>query len=161
MPDSYWVDETFAAGEYPGAAAEHVARQRLSRFASAGIGLFLDLTHPADGLAPYEHLLVSGERMHRPIVDMGTPTERELVDTLDAIDAAIESGTRLYVHCWGGIGRTGTVVGCWLVRHGMDAGDAVELIRERRQGIPSIRRYPESPQTRAQHRFVHAWRPGH
>ena len=24
---------------------------------------------------------------------------------------------RVYVHCWGGVGRTGTVVGCWLVRH--------------------------------------------
>ena len=31
----------------------------------------------------------------------------------------------VYVHCWGGIGRTGTVVGCWLVRHGMTGDEAL------------------------------------
>lgn len=31
---------------------------------------------------------------------------------LDAIDARLEAGKSVYVHCWGGIGRTDTVAGC-------------------------------------------------
>jgi len=31
--------------------------------------------------------------------------------TLDAIYDAIDAGETLYLHCWGGVGRTGTVVG--------------------------------------------------
>ncbi|MFZ5949388.1 MAG: fused DSP-PTPase phosphatase/NAD kinase-like protein [Candidatus Rifleibacteriota bacterium] len=28
------------------------------------------------------------------------------------------AGKPVYVHCWGGLGRTGVVVGCWSRRHG-------------------------------------------
>ena len=37
---------------------------------------------------------------------------------LDAIDTAMRDGKTVYLHCWGGVGRTGNVVGCSLVRHG-------------------------------------------
>ena len=54
------------------------------------------------------------------IVDMDVPrSQQQTAGILDAIDKALEDGKNVYVHCWGGIGRTGTVVGCWLVRHGM------------------------------------------
>ena len=48
---------------------------------------------------------------------------------LDDVDAALADGGAVYVHCWGGIGRTGTVVGCWLVRHGLDDGDPIARSR--------------------------------
>ena len=35
---------------------------------------------------------------------------------MDTIDAALHAGHSVYVHCWGGHGRTGTEVGCYLVR---------------------------------------------
>ena len=47
---------------------------------------------------------------------------------LDDVDAALADGRTVYVHCWGGIGRTGTVVGCWLMRHGLDEGDPIRRI---------------------------------
>ena len=160
IADSYWVDGLLAAGEYPGAKAEDVARQRLALFEEAGIGLFLDLTHPDDLLAPYEHLLETARRSHHPIIDTWIPSEAEMTAALDAIDDVVAVGTRVYVHCWGGIGRTGTVVGCWLVRHGAEPGDAIELIRARRRGTPDYGEQPESPQTSAQHRFVRQWGAG-
>ena len=41
---------------------------------------------------------------------------------LDCIDRHLERGDVVYVHCWGGVGRTETVVGCWLTRHGGGSG---------------------------------------
>ncbi len=42
-------------------------------------------------------------------------------------------GCTVYVHCWGGNGRTGAVVGCRLRRHGYaGVGDAIELLRRLR-----------------------------
>lgn len=49
---------------------------------------------------------------------MRTPTVDQMRAILDAIDRA--AGSIVYVHCWGGHGRTGTVAGCYLVRHGQD-----------------------------------------
>ncbi|WP_374108489.1 hypothetical protein [Nostoc sp. XA010] len=34
---------------------------------------------------------------------------------LPPIDRALNGQEKVYVHCWGGIGRTGIVVGCYLV----------------------------------------------
>lgn len=33
----------------------------------------------------------------------------------------------VYLHCWGGIGRTGTIVGCWLARNGFPGKAALCL----------------------------------
>ncbi|MEZ4622417.1 MAG: hypothetical protein R2867_43905 [Caldilineaceae bacterium] len=55
----YWViPGRFMAGEYPGAYRATVARQRLQSYLAAGITEFIDLTHPNDGLAPYENILL-------------------------------------------------------------------------------------------------------
>ena len=54
--------------------------------------------------------------LHLPIVD-GSVTADALVDALcDDLIARIRAGRRLYVHCWGGHGRTGTVVAIILGR---------------------------------------------
>jgi protein-tyrosine phosphatase len=77
---------------------------------------------------------------------------------LDDIDAALEDDRPVYVHCWGGKGRAGTVVGCYLVRHKLAAPDAaLARITELRQGIiPS----QASPETQEQCDFVRGWKPG-
>jgi protein-tyrosine phosphatase len=75
---------------------------------------------------------------------------------LDDIDEARETGATVYVHCWGGVGRTGTVIGCWLVRHGLDGGDAIERIAELRREIPGARPSPETP---GQIALVKNWKP--
>jgi protein-tyrosine phosphatase len=81
-----------------------------------------------------------------------------MVAILDAIDASMKLNRPVYVHCWGGVGRTGTVIGCWLLRHGLAKPATVldVLMRIRRQDRE--RRHRMSPETSQQQRFVKQWR---
>ena len=87
--------------------------------------------------------------------DFGIPGIGQMRMILDTIDEAIAAGRTVYVHCYAGVGRTGTVIGCYLVRHGSSAGDALASLAEWRRGIPTERRI--SPETEEQRRFVRAW----
>jgi hypothetical protein len=158
--DSYRVADAFLAGGYPGSLDPAEAMRRVRAFSERGVSLFLDLTHPADPLEPYEQWLGSGShRISHPIVDMGTTTIPHMTRILDDVDEAIGSGGGVYVHCWGGRGRTGTVVGCWLVRHALDGGDAIAQIAELRRELPGAEL--ASPETAAQCAMVAAWKHGH
>jgi protein-tyrosine phosphatase len=131
----------------------------LDAFARHGVALFVDLTHPTDPLESYERLLRTGaRRIAHPIVDMGTTTLPHMTRILDDLDAAIAATSGVYVHCWGGRGRTGTVVGCWLVRHGLDGGDPIGRIAELRHDVPGSQL--ASPETAAQCAMVTSWRRG-
>jgi protein-tyrosine phosphatase len=70
----------------------------------------------------------------------------------------LEQGETAYVHCYGGIGRTGTVIGCYLVRHGMSGKEALAEIAHLRQVTPVD--WVTSPETRAQRQMVWNWSPG-
>ena len=165
IPDSYWVRPgQLLAGEYPGSKSDREARQKLARLLDAGVTLFLDLTESGEyNLEPYAHFLTepslrrNGHAIHRrrPIRDGGTPSVEEMCSILDTIDAALEEGHTVYVHCWGGIGRTGTVVGCYLVRHGMDAVAALDEIARLRAGTPDG--WKESPENSAQKQVILDW----
>src|SRR5690606_4483588 len=113
-PDSYWViPGQFLAGEYPGAADEQAARRKLRALIYVGVNLCIDLTEP-DELFPYADWLHSEAEAHQrsidclrfPIPDYTAPSPELVREVLDAIDAAIADGRVVYVHCWGGIGRT-------------------------------------------------------
>ncbi len=70
-----------------------------------------------------------------------------MVAALDTIDRLLDEGRTVYVHCWGGIGRTGTVVGSWLVRHQVTAPEqALDLLTELRASDRGAghRRSPET-----------------
>jgi protein-tyrosine phosphatase len=131
---------------------------------SAGVTVFLDLTEEGEyGLKAYEPLLreeadalgcsVVYRRISIP--DMQTPTRDEMIEILDTIDTALEAGHVVYVHCYGGIGRTGTVVGCYLVRQGTCGEKALLEIARLREGTPDG--WKRSPETFEQREFVRTW----
>ncbi|MDH3307001.1 MAG: dual specificity protein phosphatase family protein [Acidimicrobiia bacterium] len=143
IPGSYWiVADRFAAGPHP---SERTVDLRL-----AGLDTVFDLTE-------------SGERndgargaIRYPIPDLGVPDVATMTMLLDEIDAALARRSGVYLHCHAGVGRTGTVVGCWLIRHG-HAGplSAVEVIARLRSGIEE--RPLRSPETDEQRAFVVGW----
>ena len=140
------------AGRHPCAWGPDNARLEVEELLEAGVTLFLDLTQSGE-LDPYSSLVVPPARyVNRPIRDFSTPSGDELVAILDAIDVELDAGGLVYVHCWAGCGRTGVVVGSWLVRHGADPNDALRRIAETR-GLGC-------PQTLEQRLVVLAWEAG-
>ena len=165
-PDSYWVTPHFLAGEYPGSHREAEARQKIQAFLQAGVNFFLDLTEEVErnvSLKPYQGLLMEEAAKNGQIVeyrriairDVDVTTPETMLKILDAIDAALAADKTVYVHCWGGIGRTGTVIGCYMVRHGMSGEEAIKKIAELRRGTPDA--WKTAPQTQAQRNMILNW----
>ena len=137
------------AGRHPCAQGPETVSLEVCDLVQSGVTLFLDLTQDGE-LEPYASLVVPPARyVNRPIRDFSVPTRESLVATLDEIDAEIASGGIVFVHCWAGCGRTGVVVGTWLVRHGADPEDALRRIGDAR-GLGC-------PQTVEQRVFVLGW----
>jgi protein-tyrosine phosphatase len=91
------------------------------------------------------------------IPDFDVPSRASMRATLDAIYDAIRAGETLYLHCWGGVGRTGTVVGCLLREQGFDATAAREVIDRKWQAMEKRARHPNSPETGEQVAFIDQW----
>lgn len=51
-------------------------------------------------------------------------------EILGLIDEAMAADRPVYVHCWGGVGRTGTVIGCHIAQRGLDGDAALQRLRE-------------------------------
>ena len=161
---SYWVvDGQLLAGEYPAPGPDDERRSKLSVLLDAGIRSFVDLTE-AHELRPYQELLqqLASERgvdvryRRMSIANRGIPSVEHMEAILRHIREEIEAGRPVYVHCWGGIGRTGTLVGCWLIEAGTcAAADAIARIADLRRLTPdpSI----ASPETPEQAEFVNGW----
>ncbi|MBX3010909.1 MAG: dual specificity protein phosphatase family protein [Caldilineaceae bacterium] len=167
FPNCYWVKPgRLLAGEYPGARTQLEAQEKLALLLKLGITYYLDLTDPADGLEPYRHLLPTAYPGYaRPVIylrmaicDLSVPTPLQMTQILDEIDIALRIGHNVYVHCWGGVGRTGTVVGCHFVRHGMGGDEALNEVARLWQDVAKRDRHPHSPETPEQIEMVRSWR---
>jgi protein tyrosine/serine phosphatase len=162
---SYWVlPGKLLAGEYPGSVDGPLTRRRLRWLLDAGINRFIDLTEPGEaGLKSYLMELMDEagkegapvEHTRFPVPDMDVPSSDQMKHILDALDNSIKAGERVYVHCYGGKGRTGTVVGCYLVRHGKGGEAALQQITSLRKDISHSGE--QSPETQEQRDMVRNW----
>lgn len=174
FPDSYWVvPGKLLAGIYPGSLDPEEARQSLMGLIEVGIRRVINLQE-ADEKDYSGHLFVPYERelqrlaaarnvqvtmIRMPIRDMHAPSQDGMCAILDEIDRSLAQDLPVYVHCWGGIGRTGTVVGCYLARHGIATDwDALRKIKSLRRGVPDWR--ASSPQSPEQFALVRSWQCG-
>ena len=72
--------------------------------------------------------------MFEPVPDFTPPAQEQIDRMLEFIDAQVADGRPVAVSCYAGIGRTGTVLACYLVSKGAWPGDAVEEVRRLRPG---------------------------
>lgn len=171
---SYWVEPgKLLAGCYPGDKNPNEAEAKLAGLLGFGIRLVINLMeedelgHDGEPFVMYETTLrrlakdsgTEVECIRMPIQDLNTPNPEFMVIILDRIDRAITQEKPVFVHCWGGKGRTGTVVGCFLVRHGKASGEDVllKIAKLRKNDPTSLQR---SPETDSQRRMVKNWRKG-
>ena len=163
---SYWVvPGRLAAGAYPGTKTNEPIKGQtkpLTALIGEGIDVFINLTQDYlsgtdEHLNRYDQLAGSEVIIERfPIEDLSIPTSEEMDMILDAIDRYIAEDKNVYVHCWGGIGRTGTVVGCWMIRNGLSTPlEAIKTIEELRR--QDAARHRISPETEQQCDFVQNW----
>jgi atypical dual specificity phosphatase len=85
--------------------------------------------------------------LHLPVPDFTSPTDRQLAQATEAIDASLAAGKPVAVHCLGGAGRTGTVLAAYLVHRGLAAQEAITEVRR-------LRPHPRSIETPEQEEAV-------
>ena len=165
LTNTYWVvPGRFLAGEYPGDLSAAASRQKIESLIEAGIDVFIDLTEDREAGGYLAHLRGKSTSGGRPVAhrrlaipDFGIPTVANMRDILDTIDRALDAGHRVYLHCWGGVGRTGTVVGCWLVRHGHAGVQALAEVDRLFRTMPKSDYHRNSPESEEQEEFVLSW----
>lgn len=164
LPGAYRVAPRLLAGPYPCAADLTTAQRRVAALLELGVDAIVDLTEPGEyNLRPYWPLLREQaalqrrhiERWNAPIPDMGTPSAAQMQAILAHIDAALKAGRTVYVHCFGGVGRTGVVIGCYLVQQGLDGDKALATIAHLRKSLHNAHRV--SPETEMQREMVRRW----
>lgn len=104
----------------------------LDALADQGVTLLVNLHERPD--RP-ERLAAHGlTELHLPVVDFTAPSQEQLAQGVAAIDEAVAEGRAVAVHCGGGLGRTGTLLACYLVHQGLGPEEAIRRVRAVRPG---------------------------
>ena len=169
---TYWVIEgLFLAGAYPGKQDPDEHATRLKGLFDTGARTFINLMEEDESNqagVPFVRYdddlreLAAGQQetishLRFPIRDRGVTTKDRMRSILDAIDLSLAADMPVYVHCFGGMGRTGTTVCCWLLRHGLaNRNDVLSILTQLRQADHERASWP-APENEAQESFVLDW----
>ena len=169
---TWWVHPgQILAGPYPGTPDSDATRRRLGALLDTGVrcivnlqqkdetgrgGMpFPDYTATVDQLGQQRGVTVACHRYAIP--DAGIPGAALMREILATMQAAVERGDVVYLHCWGGHGRTATVAGCWYREVGLSGQESLDRIAAARRHDQYLHR--ASPETDDQCRFVREWQP--
>lgn len=126
-----WIEEGNVAGmRRPGSL--HPLAEDLAKLRMVGVGAIVSLTE----IALNEHHTDQADMtvLRVPIPDFHAPTLSDINQVVRFIHQSLEDNRSVVVHCTAGLGRTGTVLACWLVSQGTSPGNAIFAIRSRRPG---------------------------
>lgn len=96
------------------------------------------------------------EFYHFPIVDLNIPDTSVLRAALAELQQLLLRGRRVYLHCWGGRGRAGTIASTLLMQaYELEAAEALERVQ--RSFSTRCDSVPLSPETEEQRALVRAF----
>lgn len=141
------------AGSFPGDRAEPWHSAKVRSLIDAGVNTFLCLQEHGElrrfmpymaiarGMHAEKDATKALEFFHCPTPDTTVTSTESVLRGLKTIVSKLEEGSVVYVHCWGGHGRTGTMVCAFLtafyglsVKQAQDFYNAGERRRRARNG---------------------------
>ncbi len=164
---AYWVERgRVMAGAYPGEYDVAHTRRNLERLVETGIRSFVSLMEAREDSSDAREAPAYASALEEvsarygvaldwrrfEIHDMSVPSAARMREIEQGIEASLAQERPIYLHCWRGRGRTGTVVGVYLIRRGLATPENfVEVIGSLR--APHGDSGP-SPETEGQVAFV-------
>jgi hypothetical protein len=170
---SWWVvPGKILAGRFPGAGPGLLDNEALDSLLSLRTGLYVNLQeldeHGNSGqpFPDYTSYIRENSEKYMPGRELvfkryetpdGTPPSKDSIrDALDHIYKALDQDLGVYIHCWGGHGRTGTVVGCYLREQGLSAEEAFQYMFRAREHDQHLMKF-DAPQTAQQRDVIRNW----
>jgi len=104
------------------------------------------------GIEDYEQtaIAVGIDVLHFPILDTYVPRAMPPVSALlKKIEAIATQGRGVVIHCRGGLGRSGVIGGCLLLKHGLLPDEALKVL--------ATVRSPDCPENETQREFIRAF----
>jgi len=142
VPNFSWIREGILA-----ASAQPQGLQDFLALRAEGIGAVVTLTEAPPRMAEIEEAGLKA--LHLPVVDFTPPTLVQVQTFVDFVNEQRRWGRGVLVHCTAGIGRSGTMIACFLAHEDRLSGD--DAIRRARQQRPG------SIETAEQENLVRTW----
>ena len=162
---SYWVQPNkLIAGQIPASSHLEDTEAKLNKLIQCNVKAVINLMEPNERNRNGElffdyadYLSRNGVLTHSfPIKDLSIPSVETMVSILNCIDEYMLHDKIIYLHCWGGVGRTGTAVGCYLKQQGL-ADNASVFKQIETLKVNSAISHRNSPETNEQRNFVINW----
>lgn len=104
-----------------------------------GVRALVRLVEPYEAQVTTKEINEVGlEDYNEPVRDFTAPTQTQIDKIIAYIDSHLESDVPVGVSCNAGIGRSGVILACYLVRKGLGAKEALELVRNKRGRGPEV-----------------------
>jgi len=133
MDFSWVVNNKLAGSRGPRSKSDLVALKQ------QGVGALVRLVEPYEAWVTSKEVNEAGlEEYNEPVPDSHAPTQAQIDKIITYIDAHVENGIPVGVSCNAGIGRSGVILTCYLVRKGLTPKEALELIRKKRGRGPEV-----------------------